>query len=106
MLYPFLSIVLGCEDSFDKVKDKSGPIAACQSGCEFQKSESTKSEKISNNEKAKEEDKEKNVVVPFLTIQVSPKKLIEVLSFSCLVTKYPFFLFNKVNDKMCNKCKW
>jgi len=30
--------LLGCEDSFEKSKDKSGSIAACQSGCEFQTS--------------------------------------------------------------------
>lgn len=58
-----------CEDSFDKVKDKSEPIAACQSGCEFQKSESPKSVKISKIEESKE-DNENNVVVPFLTIQL------------------------------------
>lgn len=84
MLYPFIQIVLGCEDSFDKVKDKSEPIAACQSGCEFQKSESPKSVKISKIEESKE-DNENNVVVPFLTIQVCPSK-----------TKIKKFLFSNI----------
>ena len=90
----------GCEDSFEKSKDKSGNIAACQSGCEFQtpfkaeiaKKEETKeiekpekiekveqpekvelpekSEDAEQPEKVEQIEKAEDASVPFLTIQV------------------------------------
>ena len=46
----------GCEDSFEKSKDKSGSIAACQSGCEFQTSAKPPKPEVAVEEKKPEVD--------------------------------------------------
>jgi len=68
--------LLGCEDSFEKAKDKSGSISACQSGCEFQKPVKPDMAKpeVVKAEVAKEvpaAPKKEEVLMPSLTIEVN-----------------------------------